>query len=90
MAAVYRDVPSVVISEGETSDIEGKELKDDGGTKEDLYEVKDEGGEEKAAQAGECLGGEDLALLCHAEKEQASLIGTNKENDGEEERRGIN
>ena len=84
MAAVYRDVPPIVISEGETSDIEGKELKDDGGTKEDLYVMKNKGGEEKAAQAGGCLVGKDLALLCHAEEEQASLIGISKESGGEE------
>ena len=86
MAAVYRDVPPIVISEGKTSDIEGKELKDDGGTKEDLYGMEAEGGEERAAQAGGCLvGKKDLALQCHADEEQASLSGTNKESGQEAE-----
>ena len=46
--------------------------------------MKDKGGEEKAAQAGGCRVGKYLALLCHAEEEQASLIGISKESGGEE------
>ena len=74
MAAVYRDVPPIVIPEGKTSDIEGMELKDDGGTKEDLCGMEAKSDKEEATQAGEChMRREGSALRCHTEEEQGSL-----------------
>ena len=74
MAAVYRGVPPIVIPESKTSDIEGMELKDDGGTKEDLYGMAAKSEEERATQAGEChMRRKGSVLRCHTEEEQGSL-----------------